>query len=120
MQVQTFKPTLRNEVHNYIAPLDSHDDVDINVELPIAIRKGTRKCSQQPLYNFVSFEKFSPSHKAFLTQIKSIPIPQTLTKALSNEKWKQAMKVEMEALEKNGTWEIMELPKGKKVVGIYS
>ena len=49
MQVQTFKQTLRNEVHNYIAPLDSHDDVDINVELPIAIRKGTRKCTQHPL-----------------------------------------------------------------------
>ena len=116
MQVQTFEPTLGNEVHNYSAPLDLHDDVD----LPIAIRKGTRKCMQHLLSNFVSFEKFSPSHKAFLTQINSIPIPQTLTKALSNEKWKQAMKVEMEALEKNGTWEIMELPKGKKVVGIYS
>ncbi|KAL6334504.1 hypothetical protein AAG906_016056 [Vitis piasezkii] len=115
MQVQTFEPTLGNEVHNYSAPLDLHDDVD----LPIAIRKGTRKCMQHLLSNFVSFEKFSPSHKAFLTQINSIPIPQTLTKALSNEKWKQAMKVEMEALEKNGTWEIMELPKGKKVVAHF-
>lgn len=27
------------------------------------------------------------------------------------------MKVEMEALEKNKTWEIVELPKGKKSVG---
>ena len=27
------------------------------------------------------------------------------------------MKVEIEALEKNETWEIMESPKGKKVVG---
>ena len=63
MQVQTFEPTLGNEVHNYSAPLDLHDDVD----LPIAIRKGTRKCMQHLLSNFVSFEKFSPSHKAFLT-----------------------------------------------------
>ena len=116
MQVQTFEPTLGNEEHNYIAPFDSHDDVD-NVDLPIVIRKGTRKCVQHSLSNFVSFGKFSPSHKTFLTQINSIPIPQTSTKALGNEKWKQAMKVEMEALQKNETWEIMELPKWKKVVG---
>ena len=83
--------------------LDSHDDVD-NVDFPIAIRKGTRKCSQQPLYNFVSFEKFSPSHKAFLTQIDFISIRQTLIGALGNEKWEQAMKVEIEALEKDETW----------------
>ena len=85
MQVQTSEPTLGNEVHKYFAPLDSHDDVD-NVDFPIAIRKGTRKCSQQPLYNFVSFEKFSPSHEAFLTQIDFISIPQTLIGALGNEK----------------------------------
>ena len=65
----------------------------------------------------MSFEKFSLSHKAFLIEINSISIPQTLTEALGNEKWKQAMKVEMEALEKNGVWKIMELPKEKKVVG---
>ena len=44
-------------------------------------------------------------------------IPQTLIEAFGNEKWKQAMKVEMEVLEKNDIWEIMELPKKKKVVG---
>ena len=27
------------------------------------------------------------------------------------------MKVEMDALEKNGTWELVELPKEKKLVG---
>lgn len=51
-----------------------------------------------PMSNFVSFEKFSSSHKTFLTQIDSISIPQTLTEALGNKKRKQAMKVEMKAL----------------------
>ena len=27
------------------------------------------------------------------------------------------MRIEMEALEKNGTWEIVELPRGKKPIG---
>ena len=34
--------------------------VDRNLDLPIAFRKGTRTCTQQPLYllsNFLSFEK---------------------------------------------------------------
>ena len=65
----------------------------------------------------VSFEKFSPSHKAFLTQINFIPIPQALTKA-GNEKWKQAMKVEMEALENYGVTKKDE--SNGLQVGIYS
>ena len=44
-------------------------------------------------------------------------IPKTLSEALSKEEWREAMRVEMEALEKNRTWEIVELPKGKKPVG---
>ena len=31
--------------------------------------------------------------------------------------WKNAMKIEMEALEKNKTWDLVELPKGKSPVG---
>ena len=36
--------------------------------------------------------------------------------ALSNEKWKTAMREEMNALERNQTWKIVELPKEKKPV----
>ncbi|KAL5577658.1 hypothetical protein UlMin_019357 [Ulmus minor] len=89
-------------------------------DLPIAVRKGTRECTKKPLYpisNFVAFDKFSPSHKSFLVSLNTIPIPTVLSEALSNEKWRQAMQVEMEALEKNRTWEIVDLPKEKKLVG---
>lgn len=41
----------------------------------------------------------------------------TLSEALSNENWKQAMNEELKALEKNNTWEITDLPMGKKSVG---
>ena len=36
---------------------------------------------------------------------------------LSNEKWKTVMREEMYSLERNQTWEIVELPKEKKPVG---
>ncbi|XP_059669006.1 uncharacterized mitochondrial protein AtMg00820-like [Cornus florida] len=51
------------------------------------------------------------------TQLNSIAVPKTLSEALNSREWKQAMKVEMDALEKNKTWETVELPKGKKTVG---
>ena len=41
-------------------------------------------------------------------------IPKSLFEALNNEEWKQAMGMEMEALKKNDTWDIVLLPKGKK------
>jgi len=31
-------------------------------------------------------------------------------------KWEEAMKEEMESLKHNGTWEIMDLPPGRKAV----
>jgi hypothetical protein len=34
-----------------------------------------------------------------------------------SEKWKEAMKEEMNALERNGTWDLVELPKDRKIVG---
>ena len=106
--------SLQDETENEF--LVDNDDQN----LPIAIRKGTRECTKRPLYplaNFISFKKFSPSHRAFLVSLNTITIPNTLSEALSNEKWKQAMNVEMEALEKNKTWEIVQLPIGKKPVG---
>ena len=78
------------------------------------------ECTKRPLYphaHFLSFKNFSPSHIAFLVSLNTITIPTTLPETLSNEKWKQAMNVEMEALEKNKTWELVKLPAGKKPVG---
>ena len=70
-----------------------------------------------PLSYVVSFEKFSLSYKSFLTSLKNIYILTTLFEALSNENWKQAMNVEIKALEKNKTWELVDLLARKKSVG---
>lgn len=52
---------------------------------------------------------FLSSHTAFLVNLNTISIPTTLSKALSNEKWKQAMNEKTEALEKNKTWALVKL-----------
>ncbi|CAL8995150.1 unnamed protein product [Prunus brigantina] len=41
----------------------------------------------------------------------------SVTEALEDQKWKEAMNEEMRALQKNGTWELVPLPHGKKTVG---
>ena len=42
--------------------------------------------------------------------LNTLSIPTTLSKVLNSEEWRQAMWVEMEALEKNKTWEPVDLP----------
>ena len=49
--------------------------------------------------------------------MNSIQIPQTYHEALRDKNWKNAMNEEIKALNKNQTWEIVDLPKGKKIVG---
>ena len=123
-EVTESDPNSRNEViaSNPILQTESefHTVSKIDQDLPIAIRKGTRECTKYPQYpisHFVSLEKFSSSHRSFLISLNTISIPTTLSEALSSENWKQAMNLEMEALEKNKTWDLVDLPTGKRPVG---
>jgi len=114
MQVQESGPATGNEANTPNVSLDSSNVNDL--DLPIAVRKGTRTCTKYHLYplsHFVSYERLSPSHINFLSHQNIIAIPKTPSEAINNEEWKQAMKVEMEALEKNGPWDLVELPRGK-------
>ncbi|CAL8165418.1 unnamed protein product [Prunus armeniaca] len=50
-------------------------------------------------------------------QLVDIHVPNNVTEALEDPKWKEAMNEEMRALQKHGTWELVPLPHGKKAVG---
>uniref|UniRef100_A0A2N9EW46 Integrase catalytic domain-containing protein n=1 Tax=Fagus sylvatica TaxID=28930 RepID=A0A2N9EW46_FAGSY len=108
MPISSFEPTIL---------VDSHID-DSN--MPITLRKSTRACPsiyRYPISNYVSSHRLSPSCKAFANQFSSMSIPKNLQDALNNPRWKAAMVEEMEALQKNSTWKLVELPKDKKTVG---
>jgi Reverse transcriptase (RNA-dependent DNA polymerase)/Integrase core domain len=66
---------------------------------------------------FVTTEHLPSPLKEFDTTLASIRIPERLEEAMSNPKWLEAMRAEMEALEKNHTWRLVSLPKGRKTVG---
>ena len=95
---------------------DSRD----NDEWPIAIRKGTQSCVKPLSYdiaNYLDYQQVSPSYKCFLTAIQNIKTPKNTEEALKIPNWKQAMDDEMLALIQNQTWELVDLPGGKKPVG---
>jgi hypothetical protein len=44
--------------------------------------------------------------------------PITFDEAIKDSKWRKAMDAEIEAIERNHTWELAELPEGEKTVGV--
>ncbi|RVW43666.1 Retrovirus-related Pol polyprotein from transposon RE1 [Vitis vinifera] len=85
--------------------------------LPIALRKGVRRCTDHPIGNYVTYEGLSPSYRAFATSLDDTQVPNTIQEALKISEWKKAVQDEIDALEKNGTWTITDLPIGKRPVG---
>ena len=53
----------------------------------------------------------------FITSLDSISLPNTVREALSYHGWRSAMVEEMQALDDNGTWNLVRLLAGKKAIG---
>ncbi|RVX10668.1 Retrovirus-related Pol polyprotein from transposon TNT 1-94 [Vitis vinifera] len=96
-----------------VTPNNDFDDLD----QPIALRKGVRSCTQHPINNHVSYGKLSQNFQAFITSLEDDRIPSNIQEALQQPEWKTTVQEEIQALEKNGTWEISELPESKRPIG---
>ena len=75
-----------------------------------------KRKSKYPIANYVSTRRLSKPLKAFVHVLSSSQISARVQEALSNPKWTQVIKEEMEALLKNNTWTIVPLRKGKKTI----
>lgn len=73
--------------------------------------------SRYPVANLVR-GSLTDTARAFVAAIYADDTPKTVEEAMKNVDWRNAMHVEMSALEKNGTWEKCILPAGKKTVGV--
>ena len=51
--------------------------------------------------------------------MNSISLPHKLSEALAHPGWHSAMIEEMDALTNNGTWDLVRLLAGKKVIGCH-
>lgn len=70
-----------------------------------------------PISDVLTCEEFSPQHRTFLMAITSGVEPMTFRDAISDKRWSAAMRTEMDAHGINHTWDITELPQGKKALG---
>ncbi|RVW88812.1 Retrovirus-related Pol polyprotein from transposon RE1 [Vitis vinifera] len=96
-----------------LAPVVPAQDLDL--DLPIALRKGTRACTKHPIAKYISYSNLSDNYRAFTTNISKLVVPRNIQEALDEPSWKLAVFEEMNALKKNGTWEVVDLPKEKKL-----
>ena len=70
-----------------------------------------------PIANFVGYDRFSSQHWSFLASITAGSEPVSYNEAMRDERWREAMRKEIQALEENGTWTVEDLPVGKKAIG---
>jgi hypothetical protein len=94
-----------DDQENEVVDNEAHDDVQhllsvlhLDEDLPIATRKSKRGCAEQ---------------------VDSSYEPATYSKAIAcsdREKWIATMQDKMQSLEKNCTWDVVPLPKGKNPV----
>ena len=82
--------------------------------------KTTTKSNQDLLYpisNYVSYGRFSATHTAYQVSTGKITPPKTYKQAVLDERFRNAMGTEVVALEANRTWDVVDLPPGKKAIG---
>ncbi|OIT37921.1 hypothetical protein A4A49_59069, partial [Nicotiana attenuata] len=70
-----------------------------------------------PLSASLCYSVLSPAYKACLTAFSSIVEPHSFEQAVSDSNWVQAMNLELQALNDNHTWELVDLPAGKTPIG---
>ena len=93
-----------------------HDPPLDDLHLPIALRKGTRACTQHPIAHFVSYERLSPTYRTFALVVSSESLPHTYHEALQVPEWKAAMDLEYHALVQRGTWDLVPRPTDAHIV----
>nr|GEX17042.1 putative RNA-directed DNA polymerase [Tanacetum cinerariifolium] len=79
--------------------------------------ESKRREVHYPISNYMSINQLMEPVKGFAFSVSTLTIPESVEEALNDSRWVEAMTVEMNALEKNNTWKLVSLPKGKKSVG---
>lgn len=85
-------------------------------EQSVRLRDHILNTVQTYVYNiedFVTCDRFSEQHRAFLAKITEDSVPQSFSEAMKHDKYWKAMRLEIDALEHSGTFSIELLPEGK-------
>ena len=91
-------------------------DVVNSGDLPIALRKDKRHCVC-PISSFCSYNHLSSHSYCFIASLDSNSLLNNVHEGLSHLVWCRTMIEEMNALDDNGTWDLVRLPIAKKAIG---
>lgn len=107
-------------------PTESDNSVEYSVWRSTTLRKppvwmdsyssNSVMSNVQTVLAVINQEVASNFH-CFLTSVTTNLDPTSYKQAVKSSHWIQAMNIELEALERNGTWVITELPAGKQAIG---
>lgn len=70
------------------------------------------------MQDYLSGEGFSEEKTQNLVMLTMTSDPTTFEEAVKSEKWRASMNNEMEATERNNTWELTDLRSGAKTIGL--
>lgn len=90
---------------------------DYHCSLPQPPTSITKKTTPYPISSFVSYLNLHPTYQAAILSYSLEIEPKNFKEAIASLKWTKAMDVELQAMELNRTWSVVELPPGKNVVG---
>ncbi|KAA0048797.1 reverse transcriptase [Cucumis melo var. makuwa] len=91
------------------------DECDPSLDIPIALRKGTKSCTKYSMCNYVFYDNLSLQFRAFTASLDSTVVPKNIHIVSECPQWKNAIMEEMEALKKNKTWRFSLYPRNIKL-----
>lgn len=70
-----------------------------------------------PMSDFLSYHRISTKHCSYLIALATNIEPKHFREAMKYKVWRESMRLEIEALERQHTWDLQELPPNKKALG---
>ena len=68
------------------------------------------------LAHYVNCDKFCAQHRFFLAAVTTGCEPSTYAEVIKDDRWREAMRKKIQALEDSGTWTVEDLPPRKKAI----
>ncbi|KAM1448471.1 hypothetical protein ACFXTO_007428 [Malus domestica] len=84
---------------------------------PVRLQEYVTYTARRPISAAISYHRFSSSHTFFLNKVSHTFEPRNFHEATCMPEWQDAMTKELQALNDNQTWSVVDLPNGKTVVG---
>ncbi|KAJ0575491.1 putative RNA-directed DNA polymerase [Helianthus annuus] len=74
-------------------------------------------CAKYDINKVVSYACLTADNVAYISSLNKTSEPSSYSEASKDPRWIEAMNLEMEALMRNQTWELVDLPSGRKPIG---